>query len=111
MIRPTNLVRAPRPTKALLALAQRVIWFESPDEALANPVRFLCYLMARSTPEDLAIAARTFSTSDFRNALRTAPPGILSRRAWLYWNLVLEGHARRPMPRRFEDVAPLSPWV
>ncbi len=93
--------RTAQNSRQLRALARRVIWFQPASEALADQHRFLCYLMARPTPEDLAIAAKTFSRADFQAALRNAPPGIFGRRAWAYWNFVLEGHTRRPLPLRF----------
>ena len=35
----------PPRSEDLLALARRIIWFEAPEKALANPMRFLAYLM------------------------------------------------------------------
>jgi hypothetical protein len=32
-------------TAELLALAMRIIWFEAPAQALADPIRFMAYLM------------------------------------------------------------------
>lgn len=101
-----RLRQAPR----LRALSRRVIWFEPPAKALADPDRFLCYLMARATPEDVAIAGEYFDRADFLSALRHAPPGLFTSRAWAYWNLVLEGHNERPLPRRFEHMPTLHPW-
>lgn len=98
-----------KPTPALRRLARRVIWFEPPGKALADPVRFLCYLMAYPTPEDLAVAGKAFSRDDFQTALRNAPPGVFSLRAWRYWNFVLEGHTKRPLPQRYANTAPVPP--
>ena len=39
----------PRETEELVELARRVIWFEPPSRALADPVRFLAYLMTYGT--------------------------------------------------------------
>ena len=89
-----------RTTPQLRALARRVIWFQPSRDALADPKRFLCYLMARPTPEDIAIAARSFSRAEFLTALRNAPPGMFGPRAWAYLNRTLEGHTRRPRPQR-----------
>ena len=41
----------------LLAVASRVIWFEPPAKALADPIRFLAYLMTYGTLEDIEVAA------------------------------------------------------
>jgi len=39
-------------------VARRVEWFESPAEALADPVRFLADAMARATHEDMKVIRR-----------------------------------------------------
>jgi hypothetical protein len=39
----------------LLTVAPRIIWFEPAERALADPVRFLAYLMTYGTLEDIAI--------------------------------------------------------
>ena len=40
-------------TPEFLRMAQRVIWFEPPEVALADPIRLVAYAMATSTPEDM----------------------------------------------------------
>ena len=42
----------------LLGLAPRVIWFEEPERALADPARFLTYLMTYGTSEEIAVVRR-----------------------------------------------------
>ena len=71
-------------------VAQRVIWFEEPEQALAGRDRFLCYLMTYGRPEDVAIIASRTGWRAFREALDNAPAGIMNARSWHYWNLVLE---------------------
>jgi hypothetical protein len=68
------------------ALARRVIWFEPPEDALADPVRFMTYLMAPATPEGLTVLRRYVSDEDFREALDKAPPDIIDPRSLAYWN-------------------------
>jgi hypothetical protein len=84
----------------LLTVAPRVIWFEPPEKALANPVRFLAYLMACGTLEDIAVVRRHLDLDDFREALEHAPPGIIDERSWAYWNVVVGRYPVPPMPRR-----------
>src|SRR6185295_17377789 len=72
----------------LLHVAPRVIWFEPPEEALANPVRFVAYLMTYGTLEDIKVVRRYLDLNDFREALEHAPPGIIDPRSWAYWNTV-----------------------
>jgi hypothetical protein len=87
-------------TQELLNLARRVIWFEEPQTALADPVRFLAYLMTYGTPEDVTVARRSFSPDDFRHAVENAPPGIMDERSWAYWNLIVGRYPPPPMPGR-----------
>jgi hypothetical protein len=79
----------------LLGVAPRVMWFEPPEQALANPVRFLAYLMTYGTLADIAVVRRYLDLSDFREA----PPGIIDRRSWAYWNTVTGRYPVPPMPR------------
>ncbi len=87
-------------TPEIDALAARVIWFESPEKALADPVRFMAYVMAHATPEDLVVVRRYVSDDDFREALDKAPPGIIDPRSWAYWNLKFGRYPPPPMPQR-----------
>lgn len=84
----------------LLDVAPRIIWFEPAAAALANPVRFLAYLMAYGTVEEIKVVRRYMSLNDFREALVHAPPGIMDKRSWAYWNIKLGRYPVPPMPRR-----------
>jgi hypothetical protein len=91
----------PLPCNAdLLALAPRVIWFEPPERALADPVRFLAHVMTYGTLEDVAVIRRYVRLDDFREALEHAPPGVMDERSWAYWNAVTGRYPVPPMPRR-----------
>jgi hypothetical protein len=90
-------------TPELLALARRIVWFEPPEDALADPVRFLAYLMTYGTTEDVAEARQHFTDADFKEAIENAPPGIMDARSWAYWNLMAGYYPPPPMPRRFPD--------
>ncbi|MBK5961093.1 hypothetical protein CCR97_23225 [Rhodoplanes elegans] len=87
-------------TPDLLAVAPRVIWFEPPETALADPVRFLAYVMTYGTAEDVAIVRRHVGDEGFREAIAKAPPGILDARSWAYWNVMAGNDPPPPMPRR-----------
>jgi len=84
----------------LLSLAPRIIWFESAERALSDPVRFLAYVMAYGTLADIVIVRRYLDLDDFREALERAPPGIIDKRSWAYWNTVTGRYPVPPMPRR-----------
>jgi hypothetical protein len=81
-------------------VARRVVWFESPEEALADPVRFMAYAMARATHEDMKVIRRYVDEADFLEALDKAPPGIIDRRSWAYWNSKMGRYPAPPEPTR-----------
>ena len=82
------------------ALARRVVWFESPEEALADPVRFMAYAMEWAAPEDMEIIRHYVNDADFLEALEKAPPGIIRQRSWAYWNLKMGRNPVPPQPTR-----------
>lgn len=90
-------------TPELEAAARRVIWFEEPKQALADPVRFIAYAMTYRTHEDMKVVRSQLSDEDLIEALDHAAAGIFDRRSWAYWNLRLGRYPSPPMPqRRFE---------
>lgn len=72
---------------ALTALARRVIWFEEPDKALADPVRFTAYVLTNGMYEDVEQLRSYTGDGGLRDALQSAPPGIFDGPSWAYWNL------------------------
>jgi hypothetical protein len=84
----------------LLGVAPRIIWFEPPEQAVAEPIRFLNYAMTYATAEEIAVIRRYVTLDDFREALEHAPPGIMDERSWAYWNVIAGRYPVPPMPRR-----------
>lgn len=87
-------------TEELAKVAQRVIWFEPPDEALADPIRFVTYAMTYGTHDDMNVIRRYLSDDELREALNHAPPGIFDPRSWAYWHLKLGHYPPPPLPTR-----------
>ncbi len=87
-------------TLELLTLAPHIIWFESPEKALSNPIRFMAYLMTYGTVEELNIIKKYVNDTDFREALINAPAGIFDKRSWVYWNLMYGFEPALKMPKR-----------
>jgi hypothetical protein len=81
----------------LLAVAPPIVWFEPAEQALADPIRFLAYLM---TYGKIAVVRRYLDLDDFREALEHAPPGVIDERSWAYWNTMVGRYPAPPMPRR-----------
>ena len=89
-------------TPETLAVARRIVWFEAPEKALADPVRFMAYAMAYALPEDMRSIRKCVSDDDFRDALDHAPAGIIDPRSWAYWNSKMGRYPPPPPPvRRF----------
>ena len=97
-------------TAQILDVVPRVIWFEAPKRALADPVRFMAYAMTYARHEDMKLIREYVSDDDFREALDLAPPGIIDPRSWAYWNSKLGRYPPPPMPRRHfgDDKAPAT---
>ena len=81
-------------------VARRVMWFEPPAQALADPVRFMAYAASRATHADMKVIRRYVSDQDFREALDHAPPGVIDQRSWAYWNSKLGRFPPPPFPER-----------
>src|ERR1700692_3150024 len=106
-------MRAIPATPLTLDVARRIIWFEPPDHALADPIRFMTYAMPYARHEDMRVIRRYVSDDDMREALDHAPPGIIDPRSWAYWNSKMGRYPPPPLPvRRFgvaadpEDLGP-----
>lgn len=90
------------PTPEIHAIARRIIWFEPPEKALSDPIRFMAYAMSHAPHEDMRVLRRYVSDDDFREALDHAPPGIIDPRSWAYWNNKMGRYPPPPRPvRRF----------
>jgi hypothetical protein len=86
-------------------VAARIIWFEPPEKALSDPVRFMAYAMTYAMHEEMRVIRRYVSDDDFREALDRAPPGIIDPRSWAYWNSKMGRYPPPPLPlRRFGEV-------
>jgi hypothetical protein len=84
----------------IAAVARRIVWFETPEQALADPVRFMAYAMAHATHEDMKVIRHFVDDADFCEALEKAPPGIIDPRSWAYWNSKMGRYPTPPQPRR-----------
>ena len=53
-------------TPELLRVARRVMWFEEPERALADPLQFLVHVMVFGGVEDLKALRGIVSKDDYR---------------------------------------------
>ena len=84
-------------TPQTIEIARRIVWFEEPEEALADPVKFMAYAMTYACHPDMRVIRQHVSDDEIRQALDTAPPGIIDPRSWAYWNLRM-GRFPPPLP-------------
>jgi hypothetical protein len=87
-------------TPEIEAVARRVLWFEEPPQAIADPVRFVAYAMTYGDHADMAVIGQQLTQGDLRDAISAAPPGIFDPRSWAYWNIKLDRYPVPPMPVR-----------
>ena len=86
--------------KKARALASRLFWWKTPEEALADRNRFLAQVMCLGTWNDIEEARRLWPTDVFRDALRQAPPGVFDPASWSYWHHILDLLPIPPVPVR-----------
>jgi hypothetical protein len=87
-------------TPQTMSVASRIIWFEPPERALADPIRFMAYAMTYARHEDMRLIRQYVSDDDFREALDRAPAGIIDPRSWAYWNSKMGRYPAPPLPKR-----------
>lgn len=96
------MIRIPNTTETE-DIARRVVWFEPPQQAIEDPVRFMAYAMRYAIHEDMRVLRKYVSDKDFVEVLDNIPPGIVDKRSWAYWNAVFDRYPVPPMPvRTFE---------
>jgi hypothetical protein len=94
------------PTEALLPLAARYIWWNSPAEAVAQPERVIAQVMNLGDHGDVESLATLVGDDMLREVIGHAEAGQFEERAWAYWHYRL-GLAKLeqvpPLPRRTFD--------
>jgi len=83
-----------------ICAAERIVWFEDAQTALAEPIRFLAYAMRYATSEDMALILKHAGAEGLEEALDAAPPGIIDERSWAYWNAKVGRYPAPPLPKR-----------
>jgi hypothetical protein len=89
-----------RDIPALRKIAADIVWFETPNTSLRDVNRFLVYAMTYATTREVAVLRKHVSIRQLDTALRAAPPGIMDKRSWAYWNAMCGRYPPPPMPSR-----------
>ena len=83
----------------LIRVARKVVWYDKPEETLADLPNFLAHLMVYGSPEDVAVVEHFVPTQEFRRILENAPAGIFTTESWRCWHERF-GMPVPPLPRR-----------
>ncbi len=86
-------------------LARRYVWWMEPDAALRDLPGLLCQIMASGTVQDYVAARREWGEAAFKDALRTARPGAMDERSWMFWHRHFELPPCALPKRHFDDAA------
>ena len=92
----------PETSDRLRAIAGKLLWWKSEEDALADPARLACQVMTLGTWDDALLARAELTDEVFRTALAQPPAGVFDARSWNYWHLVFGIVSVPPLPvRRF----------
>jgi hypothetical protein len=84
--------------QALKPLAQKYVWWKTPDEALAMPQRVIAQVMNIGDYDDVQSMATSLGDEALRNALLQAQAGQFSPRSWAYWHYRLGLRSDQDVP-------------
>lgn len=87
-------------TPEFLRAARRIVWFDSPEQVLGDPLKLMAYAFKHSTDEDMALLLQHVGHDGLKEALDNAPPGIIDPRSWAYWNAKAGRYPTPAMPTR-----------
>ena len=66
----------------LVGVARKVVWYDSPENALADLTMLLTQLMVYGSAADVTVVARYVPSEEFRKVLEHAPPGVFTKDPW-----------------------------
>ena len=87
----------------LKRLAEKYIWWKTPDETLVQPERLFAQVMNIGDYDDVLSLIDSVGENALREFLAHAEIGQLSERSWAYWHYRLElalSEQVPPMPSR-----------
>jgi hypothetical protein len=87
------------PTPELLKLAQKLIWFQPPEESLADPIQLMTYAMTYACASEMNLLLLHAGMQGLEEAIDAQLPGIVDARSWAYWNHMV-GRVPPPLPTR-----------
>ncbi len=67
-------------------VAKRAVWWKAPEEVFNPPIKGIPYVLENGLWEDCLHVEKIFGKENIKEALRQAPPGILSVKSWNFWS-------------------------
>lgn len=92
----------------LYEFAKQIVWFDGPERRVTDTSDFLAFIMAKSVPSAFEHAKKAFgfTEKDFRNALKSAKPGLfVYPEQWERWNQTLGIKPPLPFPQKWQQVS------
>jgi hypothetical protein len=83
----------------LLRIARKVVWYDQPEQTLADLDTFLAHLMVYGAGTDVAVTRQYVPPEEFRRVLENAPAGLFTQESWQKWHEQF-GMPMQPLPRR-----------
>lgn len=87
--------------RTLEEVASRLVWWESPEQALANKNRFVAQVMVFGDLEDTLCLLHNFSREELLATLKNPPYGVFTPASWRFWHIRF-GLTPPPLPSRSE---------
>jgi hypothetical protein len=91
---------------SLKQLANKYVWWKTPDEAVCMPERVIAQVMNIGDYDDVRELSRQVGDDVLRKVLQQAQVGQFGKRSWIYWNyrlgLASVDHVPAMPVRRFE---------
>lgn len=84
----------------LQQIARRLVWWKTPEQALADLSHFLAQVMTLGTWKDVQRVRAEVGEDALRDTLRRPPAGIFDPRSWHYWHYYFGILPIPPLPRR-----------
>lgn len=75
--------------ETLIYLANKYIWWKSPEEAIELPARVIAQVMNIGDYADVELMTREIGDDVLREVLVNAEIGQFNERSWNYWHLRL----------------------
>jgi len=92
----------------LIRVARKVVWYDRPEDTLADLPTFLAHVMVYGSPADVALVEGFVPAEEFRRVLENAPAGLFTIDRWQSWHERF-GMPVPPLPRRCFPDGSLGP--